>query len=550
MKKSIILLSVVLAFLSFGCTSPQDPGSSQDSGTGQTSVSLNVSASSLVFAEAGGSQLVAISGDADWTAVSNQSWCGVSPAQGSGNGAIVVVVQLNDTTVQRSAKVTVSEAGGGHEIVITQAAGQPLGPVVDPHGNSIDASPAALNFTASGGSKSLQITANVSWQISSDQSWCSVSASSGTGNSSINVSASANESYSSRTAMLSISNSEFGLNKKVAVTQSGVDPSSVIIYASYSGNDSNNGKSWSTAVKNISTAIYLAPAGGQVWVEEGTYQENVVMKDGVNVYGGFNHTESSIGDRGTRHSTILNNGFSMPTGVFGFTMPTLVDGFVININASPSAQQSAVNPNVTMNNCDFRQGLIVSGGTVSNSIFNINNYVIWVENGGKILNSRITITNTYAASVYLMQLTSGRLEGCIISARLYSSGSFTPDTLIAYRGNCNVVNCTFQNISDNYGYAVRFFSNLGSGTLNFVNNIVMPIPSISNGSTIGLYSTNNLEKLATEALYFLDADLSPMSNSAAVNAGDSSFVTIDKDILGNPRIQGGKVDIGAIESPY
>ena len=89
---------------------------------------------------------------------------------------------------------------------------------------------------------------------------------------------------------------------------------------------------------------------------------------------------------------------------------------------------------------------------------------------------------------------------------------------------------------------------LNYGSLTFVNNIVLP--HTLKAATYGLYSANNLENLPTQTLYYLNADLSPMQISGAVNKGDNSFVTLDKDILGNPRIQNGKVDIGAIESPY
>jgi len=83
------------------------------------------------------------------------------------------------------------------------------------------------------------------------------------------------------------------------------------------------------------------------------------------------------------------------------------------------------------------------------------------------------------------------------------------------------------------------------GQLNFVNNIVFPY-SLGSVSATGFYSANNLQNLATPAAYFLNDDLSPMPLSPAVNTGDSSFVTVDKDIVGNPRILLEK--LGALET--
>ena len=543
MKKTIFLLGALLALLCFGCPSPEnsnDPGNS---------TILNVSETSLVFTYAGGSQLVAVSGNAEWTAVSNQVWCSVSPGLGYGNSAINFTVQLNNTVTIRTAKITVKSADNSisREIVITQAAGQPAGPVTDPYGNSIDLNPTTLDFTANAGNKTVQITSNVAWQIITDQAWCSVSASSGNNDSIVTVSVSANENYTVRTATLTLKNSEFSLTKTIAVTQAGVDPSSVIIYASYSGNDSNNGKSWSTAVKNITTAIQIAPAGGNVWVEEGTYQETVVMKNGVNVYGGFNRTESGIGDRGTRRSTILNNTFAMAQN---FTTPTIVDGFMIT-----GSNQTSLYTNVTMNNCEFKAHLYISGGTISNSVLSISLYgdMVRIYYGGKIINSYITINPSSSDYNHCIIIAGGRLEGCIISGSLYG----IHDMFIYYSNNYDgrsndIVNCTFHKLTNkNSGRGDFLICSLISASLNFVNNIVLPhsMP-LKSASATNVYYANNIMELATTAAYFLNEDLSPMSYSTAVNAGDSSFVTVDKDILGNPRIRGGKVDTGAIESPY
>jgi len=432
MKKTAVLLSALLVLLFFGCKATTDAFQTK----------LKLSESSLVYTEIGGSQLVAVSGDAEWNASSNQSWCSVSPNSGNGSGAINITVDLNNSVELRSAKVTVSSADNSLScvIVITQAAGHPAGPVTDLHGNSIDANPAVLDFLTAGGNKNIQITSNVAWQIASDQVWCGVSVSSGSGNATVQVTVIANEGAQSRIAKLSISNSEFALTKMVTVTQLGVEPSIVLLpplirniggtaetisvsvsanvefdiqpnvswisvtqasssavtlqtqansssaartgtvtfkqkngtasatltvnqegkqpatfYASYSGNDYNDGRSWDKAVKNISTAIYLAAAGDQVWVEEGTYQETVVMKDGVNLYGGFNRTENNIADRGIRRSTILNGAFSMTND---FNEATIVDGFVFN-------SMQGILPNVIMNNCEFKNCVDVNGGTVS-----------------------------------------------------------------------------------------------------------------------------------------------------------------------------------------
>ncbi|MCC8071741.1 MAG: DUF1565 domain-containing protein [Bacteroidales bacterium] len=65
------------------------------------------------------------------------------------------------------------------------------------------------------------------------------------------------------------------------------------------GSDSNNGNSWDTPFATITKALSTATAGKEVWVAAGTYTENITMKDGVNVLGGFiatGHPGNNIGD--------------------------------------------------------------------------------------------------------------------------------------------------------------------------------------------------------------------------------------------------------------
>lgn len=62
------------------------------------------------------------------------------------------------------------------------------------------------------------------------------------------------------------------------------------------GDDSHDGKSWATAFATIGHALVTASSGNEVWVAQGVYKENLTMKDGVNVYGGF----KSYGNPGKR----------------------------------------------------------------------------------------------------------------------------------------------------------------------------------------------------------------------------------------------------------
>ncbi len=70
----------------------------------------------------GGSSTVSITGNATWTASSDQSWLSVSPTSGSGNNTLSFTVQANQTSSPRRATVTVSASGiNSQTITVIQA---------------------------------------------------------------------------------------------------------------------------------------------------------------------------------------------------------------------------------------------------------------------------------------------------------------------------------------------------------------------------------------------------------------------------------------------
>src|SRR5262245_5177688 len=65
-----------------------------------------------------------------------------------------------------------------------------------------------------------------------------------------------------------------------------------------------NGSSWSSAFRDLQSALALAAPGDQIWVADGRYRPSpsdplasFVLPDGVAVYGGFAGGESSLAQR-------------------------------------------------------------------------------------------------------------------------------------------------------------------------------------------------------------------------------------------------------------
>ncbi|OGP73782.1 MAG: hypothetical protein A2V86_01400 [Deltaproteobacteria bacterium RBG_16_49_23] len=109
--------------------------------------------------------------------------------------------------------------------------------------------------------------------------------------------------------------------------------STPVIYVKTGGNNDNDGLSWATAKRTVAAGILTASlTGGEVWVAAGTYQEHVVLRAFVYLYGGFAGTETSRLNRNIAANPTILDGVGIPTVVMieraGYLVST-VDGFTI-----------------------------------------------------------------------------------------------------------------------------------------------------------------------------------------------------------------------------
>jgi len=186
----------------------------------EVGTSLVVSAASLTLGSAASSTSVAVTTNLAWTAADDQPWLSVAPTSGTGNGSFTVSTTANPATTNRSGTVTVSGGGITRQIVVTQA-GQPS--------INLTLAPTALSLGAAAASVSIAVTANTNWTVTGDQSWLSLTPTSGTNNGTITVSASANPGAASRSAMVTVNGG--GISRALAVTQAGASSPTAAVTA-------------------------------------------------------------------------------------------------------------------------------------------------------------------------------------------------------------------------------------------------------------------------------------------------------------------------------
>ena len=79
----------------------------------------------------------------------------------------------------------------------------------------------ALGFESNGGNQSFEVASNVDWTVTVDETWCTVSPKIGYANGTVNVNVAANNGAVSRTALVTVYNTEYGLSEGIVISQEG-----------------------------------------------------------------------------------------------------------------------------------------------------------------------------------------------------------------------------------------------------------------------------------------------------------------------------------------
>lgn len=235
------------------------------------SIQVNVSAHSTV----------------NWTATSNQTWCGTNFNTGTGNGHFFLNIAANPNATSRTATVTLFGNGITKYISITQKAAP-----------AITVSPTSITKNHAAGSQTVSVTSTVPYSISDNATWITPSVTSGLdGSTSFTYSLSTNYGTTDRIGTITVSG--YGISKTITVTQRAFNdnacsatPLSVYSSALYSTTQgSNQGATTTTTIPATACATmmndvwfkFTAPSSGAFTVQTSTstliggYLSDVVM---------------------------------------------------------------------------------------------------------------------------------------------------------------------------------------------------------------------------------------------------------------------------------
>lgn len=189
---------------------------------------LTVTHVSYTVPKESGNQVFPVFSNIDWQVICDQTWCTLNVNGGKGNGSITAIYDENTATGQRTAKLTFSGIGVASPVVnLTQSGTEPPVLTVTPDNQDV---------TNLAGTTIFNITSNISWTAQSDQTWCTVSNTSGTGNATLNISYEANTTNSQRIAAIAITKTELS-HMTVTVTQKSALPiEGLVAYYPFNGN--------------------------------------------------------------------------------------------------------------------------------------------------------------------------------------------------------------------------------------------------------------------------------------------------------------------------
>jgi hypothetical protein len=373
------------------------------------------------------------------------------------------------------------------------------------------------------------------------------------------------------------------------------------------GGGNQDGCSWENAKATIADALNVASSGNQIFVAQGTYILTAIIepKNGVNVYGGFKGTESSLAERpkliygqtATGEASVLdaNGSSSVARRVIGqsaaFTVETIWDGFIMkNGYVAQDGGAVVLHANGKLNNCTITNnvagryggGVFCDGASVVTNCRIINNKALngggisasrdGIDTGGSsistIVNCLITNNTATAEGGGILSQFANITNCTIVNNKANNGGG-----ILAYSNRPIVTNCIVwgnlkaENIytggqingagDGNTNSASSYFATQGTYggggtnmmTLDAANtgNGNSNYPAFKNPNTIRGYVTNEEDIAAIFA-----ADWSLTDASACKDAGTpdvSSLNLPSLDLNGKPRISNSRIDMGAYEVP-
>ncbi len=216
-----------------------------------------------------GSVTFNVESNVSWEVRDNSNWLSKTPKNGSGSAILTANYEKNFLADSRTATITVTGAGITRTVTVVQEGASAF----------LSISPSTQNVAETADTALLNITSNVSWNVSDDSDWLTLSDSSGTGDKALEAIFVKNTTSEARTATITITGN--GIIKTATIIQSGLEL--FTITAESNPSDAANILGHGTYEKDSTVTLTCIPNSGwkfNRWTNNG----NTVSTDSIHTF--------------------------------------------------------------------------------------------------------------------------------------------------------------------------------------------------------------------------------------------------------------------------
>lgn len=245
--------------------------------------------------------------------------------------------------------------------------------------------------------------------------------------------------------------------------------------------DNSDGSTWAKAFTTIQAATAVAVTGDEIWVQQGTYvilnaAAQLNFKNGVNVYGGFDGTETARTARSTNPALTIISHDTAPATNFRLLIsldlndPTTWDGFTFDGNNVGRGVH--LYGNTTLNNSVIKNCTVLNGPGAAVSLTTANTFIPVTLSNCEIINNTLESTGT------------GSGAPTIGGAGIFVSSGATLATIT----NCKIANNTLKGTiagSVGYGAGIMMYEGTVTNCIIDGNTVTNTATTVNNNSFSG-----------------------------------------------------------------